>query len=224
MVIGSRFPRHFVMLSLVTIWGMTSVPCLADSASQQACVDALTQDPTQSFCAVETCAFRECIARQAVAITAGDIKIAEQKPTSIPAECYPDLKIMQDCHAEYIAKVTREAAQPALPSGAHKVVVFAQGGPYNSTWEITVSGTTISGKSSWQCCPHERVDPLQGSFSGRDVTIRRTCTGQGEKGPCDQVYTGRIQHDGIYGSFTHNGKDGGSWRLYFAEKETASGK
>lgn len=101
-----------------------------------------------------------------------------------------------------------------LVSGTYHVSTPCMGVTYQSVWRLNVTGGRISGKSEWTCCPGPRIDPMKGRISGDTVVIERDCTGQGQKGPCHQVYTGKLNGDVIEGSFTLNGKIIGSWTLY----------
>ncbi|MDP8217679.1 MAG: hypothetical protein P9M03_03020, partial [Candidatus Theseobacter exili] len=85
---------------------------------------------------------------------------------------------------------------------------------FPSTWTLKVSNGRISGKSKWHCCPGPRIDPMKGRISGNTVTIERDCRGQGYEGPCNQVYTGKLNGNVIEGSFTLNGRTIGTWTLY----------
>jgi len=109
-----------------------------------------------------------------------------------------------------------------LVSGTYRVSAPSSGVAYQSVWRLKVSNGRISGKSKWTCCPGPRIDPMKGRISRNTVTIERDCTGQGQKGPCHQVYTGKLNGDVIEGTFTLNRKKIGTWTLYLNSKDDPS--
>jgi hypothetical protein len=122
---------------------------------------------------------------------------------------------MQECEKDFIRKIIDEKYSKRLKSGTYNVLTSIFGQSFPGIWEVTVNGSSITGLSKWNCCPGPRKDAIKGSINGNTVAITRNCTGQGEKGPCKQVYTGEIGNSGISGEFIHNGKVKGTWSLSF---------
>ena len=82
-----------------------------------------------------------------------------------------------------------------LKSGTYVVIVswpegVVKAGSRNSTWNLTVTGSQVTGNSHWDCCPGERNDPVQGTITADKVILQRDCSGQGFQGACSQTYTG----------------------------------
>ncbi len=102
---------------------------------------------------------------------------------------------------------------PPLDSGTYHTEA-TWGKTWLSAWTLKVSGSLISGYSKWTCCPGPRTDPLKGRISGSRVIIERNCTGQGNSGPCLQVYSGELKGGMITGTWAHNGKKVGTWKLF----------
>lgn len=90
-----------------------------------------------------------------------------------------------------------------LASGAYRIDTTAGGNHFPGTWNLTVSGSQVTGTSTWSCCPGPRHDPLTGTVSGRQIVITRDCTGQGYVGACSQKYTGTL---------VGSGRVEGTWR------------
>ncbi len=102
--------------------------------------------------------------------------------------------------------------QKKFSSGRYR----SDAGGHRGTWDLTIAGTSVSGKSNWRCCPGVRVDPMNGQIAGQQITLTRDCTGQGVSGQCLQVYTGRIVGDTASGTYTHNGAPSGSWAIEYS--------
>jgi DNA-binding winged helix-turn-helix (wHTH) protein len=96
-----------------------------------------------------------------------------------------------------------------LRSGEYDVV----SGAHRSTFNITVTGSTVSGMSTWTCCPGPRTDPINGTIDRKKVTFTRICIGQGAKGQCVQVYSGDIGDNSASGTYTMNGSPAGLWSM-----------
>ncbi len=110
-----------------------------------------------------------------------------------------------------------------IPNGSYRVESFSDRA-YTSTWQLEVSGERIDGTSEWECCPGRRTDPLEGWVRDGQVRIARSCTGQGASGRCLQVYDGKITGpeggQRIEGTWTHNDRFAGWWRLDLADLGT----
>lgn len=101
-----------------------------------------------------------------------------------------------------------------LAGGRYDVVVD---GGFRSVWTLSVSGTQISGSSTWDCCPGPRVDGLSGQISANQVTIVRDCNGQGQTN-CRQTYVGSISNGSVSGTWSGTFEHGGaSWTMTLAK-------
>jgi hypothetical protein len=111
-----------------------------------------------------------------------------------------------------VAAVTPKPAESdrsLLPSGRYDVVASG----YESTFNITVNGSSFSGSSKWACCPGPRIDPIvNGSIQNGRITFTRDCTGQGYPGDCKQTYTGTISDSGVSGQWAGTGGSG-TWTM-----------
>ena len=74
---------------------------------------ALKAMPTQAFCAVETCAYRDCIATYTNQMRYGDIVIPGSPLSTVPAECRPQIQVMQSCEVQFILLTTPFVDWPA---------------------------------------------------------------------------------------------------------------
>ena len=89
-----------------------------------------------------------------------------------------------------------QAERSLLVSGRYDVVASG----YESSFNITVNGSSFSGSSKWACCPRPRTDPiLNGVVQNGKITFTRDCSGQGQVGDCKQTYTGTITDGGASG-------------------------
>jgi hypothetical protein len=89
-----------------------------------------------------------------------------------------------------------------LQSGTYRAVAVVRGTAYRARWELTVTGSTITGKSYWECCPGPRTDPLNGTIKDGHVTIVRNCAGQGAPDDCRQTYAGAVEGDRVTGTIS----------------------
>ncbi len=110
-----------------------------------------------------------------------------------------------------------------LRSGAYRMQAHSDR-TYGSLWELEVVGDRITGSSQWDCCPGRRTDTLQGRLRGDQVTISRSCAGQGAAAPCKQVYEGKVAGDRVGGSFNQNGRFAGWWKLDLTDVGTGPEK
>ncbi|MCY7303296.1 MAG: hypothetical protein LH654_09740 [Thermoleophilia bacterium] len=94
------------------------------------------------------------------------------------------------------AVVPAASAEPVLRSGTYAVTVRTSGVAFQSTWTLRVTGSSITGTSTWTCCPGGRTDPLSGSVQGATATIVRDCNGQGINVACRQTYVVRAGASG----------------------------
>ncbi len=110
----------------------------------------------------------------------------------------------------------RESAD--LTSGSYRVQVISDRS-VESTWHLERSGAKITGKSEWECCPPQRVDPLSGSIDGRRVSITRDCSDRRYGNFCAEIYEGTITGGSVQGSFQRNGRFAGRWTLDLGSRE-----
>jgi TIR domain len=122
---------------------------------------------------------------------------------------------LEELKKSQIAVANSGQLQPertSLVSGQYDVVASG----YSSTFTLTVTGSTFSGSSKWECCPGPRIDPiLQGRAQNGKISFVRDCSGQGYPGECRQEYTGSITASGASGQWTGTGAPfgQGSWTL-----------
>jgi hypothetical protein len=102
-----------------------------------------------------------------------------------------------------------QADRSLLAGGRYDVVASG----YESTFNLTVNGSSFSGSSKWACCPGPRVDPiLNGSIQNGRIIFIRDCSGQGWPGECKQTYTGIISETSASGQWAGTGGSG-SWSM-----------
>jgi hypothetical protein len=110
------------------------------------------------------------------------------------------------------AQPARPVAQPTLQSGSYNM----NSGNFEALVTLSVQGATISGQSSWKCCPSPRIDPIiEGRIANGNVTFVRDCRGQGYVGACRQTYTGVISGNSVSGTWSGTGQPpgGGRWSM-----------
>jgi hypothetical protein len=161
-------------------------------------------------------------------VVIGAAKVGQQVEVSVPMKApaqagkYKGVWRMKDASGIFFGgqlTVIIVAGNPTptplnkLKNGNYRVKVVA-GQMLQSVWTLEISGSNITGKSEWDCCPGHRIDPLNGRIENDHVVIERDCSGQGY-GECHQVYIGTLVGDLITGSFTGTGATGNaSWTLY----------
>ncbi len=97
-------PRNWSKLLFIVIL-CAPMPALASdyATTYQECMKTFkNQPPETSFCAVETCAYRACVAAQRLSLFNGDVVVSGGRLTTVPAECSPYIDAMQRCIVDYL--------------------------------------------------------------------------------------------------------------------------
>jgi hypothetical protein len=108
-----------------------------------------------------------------------------------------------------VAQPAKPAAGPSLRSGPYTM----NASNHAASVTLNVRGGTFTGQSEWQCCPAKRTDPLiNGTIQGGNVTFSRDCRGQGQPGPCQQNFIGKISGNTASGTWSGTGGKG-NWTM-----------
>lgn len=111
---------------------------------------------------------------------------------------------------------------PALASGTYRLEAFSDR-KYTSTWQLELNGPKISGSSEWDCCSGRRTDELAGWVEGDQIRIARGCSGRGPRGLACSSITVPSPTTVSKGTWTHNDREAGWWRLDLQQMADQSG-